>query len=222
MKKLIKKCQYGTPRGGLVPHQESGSWGDRGQGNELQSALENGLTGMWNGFKWVGDKVTNAGDYVDRGLAYATGLIPRGETAKEALENKKREQNPQYETYTSLSTGETYTTPYWIDTKGEKRYYPSTGTPPILPALPANAPGSLIAIHNQMKKLIQSWRVGERRYQALGMADAMANSKTAQRYNQFLRAFEEGMAAMGKSIKKVDDVKLYGREEAAYRHARAI
>jgi hypothetical protein len=35
MKKLIKKCQYGTPRGGSVPHQESGSWGDRGQGNEL-------------------------------------------------------------------------------------------------------------------------------------------------------------------------------------------
>jgi hypothetical protein len=52
--KLIKKCKYGTPRGGLVPHQESGSWGDRGQGNELQSALENGLTGMWNGVKWVG------------------------------------------------------------------------------------------------------------------------------------------------------------------------
>lgn len=220
--KLIKKCKYGTPRGGLVPHQESGSWGDRGQGNELQSALENGLSGMWNGVKWIGDKVINAGDYIDRGLSYAVGLIPGGETAEEALENKKREQNPQYETSTSLSTGETYNTPYWIDTKGEKHYYPSTGTPPPLPALPANAPGSLVAIHNQMKKLIQSWRVGERRYQALGMADAMANSKTAQRYNQFLRAFEEGMAAMGKSIKKVDDVKLHGKAEAAYRHARAI
>jgi hypothetical protein len=93
-KKLIKKCQYGTPRGGLVYHQSSGSWGDRGQGNELQSALENGLTGVWNGVKWVGDKVINAGDYIGRGLAYVTGLIPGGQTAQEAYEETKRQQNP--------------------------------------------------------------------------------------------------------------------------------
>lgn len=74
-KKLIKKCQYGTPRGGLVYHQSSGSWGDRGQGNELQSALENGLTGMWNGVKWIGDKVFNAGDYIENGLIRLTGIF---------------------------------------------------------------------------------------------------------------------------------------------------
>jgi hypothetical protein len=29
-KKLISKHQYGTNRGGLVHHQESGTWGNRG------------------------------------------------------------------------------------------------------------------------------------------------------------------------------------------------
>lgn len=30
--KLITKHQQGTARGGLVPHQYSGTWGNRGQG----------------------------------------------------------------------------------------------------------------------------------------------------------------------------------------------
>ena len=225
MKKLIKKCQYGTPRGGLVPHQESGSWGDRGQGNELESALENGLSAIWNGVKWVGDKIINAGDYVDRGLAYTVGLIPGGKTAKESLDDVIKEQNReiQYESIPTLG-GKTFELPYYIDDNGEKQYTDIvyTGTPPMLPALPANAPGSMIAIHNKMKKLIQSWRVGEKRYQALGMADAMANSKTAQRLNQLMQEFNEGLKAMGKSIKKVDDVKLHGKAEAAYKHTKAM
>jgi hypothetical protein len=49
---------------------------------------------VWNGVKWVGDKVINAGDYIDRGLAYAAGLIPGGQTAQEAYEETKRQQNP--------------------------------------------------------------------------------------------------------------------------------
>lgn len=223
-KKLVPKCQYGTNRGGLVHHDRitPGTWGNRGQGNELESALENGLSTIWTGVKWIGDKVLNAGDYFDRGLAYVTGLIPGGETAEEALENKKHEQNPQYESYTSVSSGKTYSTPYWVDVKGENHYYPQIGIPPQLPSLPTNAPGSMIAIHNKMKKLIQSWKVGERRYQALGMADAMANSKTAQRLNQLIQEFNEGLKAMGKSIKKADDVKLYGKAEAAYKHTKAM
>lgn len=219
-KQLIKKAQRGTV---LMDNNDptKGTWGNRGQGNELQSALENGLSGVWNGVKWVGDKVSNVGNYVDRGLSYTMGLLPRGLSAEEMLENKKRKQNPQQKTYTLLD-GTTHDYLSWTDVNGKEHIVPQTGTPPVLPALPANAPGSLIAIHNQMKKLIQSWRVGERRYQALGMADAMANSKTAQRYNQFLREFEEGVSAMGKSAKNVDDVKLYGKAEASYRSARAI
>ena len=219
-KQLIKKAQRGTV---LMDNNDptKGTWGDRGQGNELQSALENGLSGVWNGVKWVGDKVLNAGKYVDRGLSYTVGLLPGGLSAEEMLENKKREQNPQQKTYTSLD-GTTYDYLSWTDVNGEEHSVPQTGIPPVLPPLPANAPGSLVAIHNQMKRLIQSWRVGERRYQALGMADAMANSKTAQRYNQFLREFEEGVATMGKSAKNVDDVKLYGKAEAAYKHTKAM
>ena len=81
--KLIAKHQQGAR---LKYVDQSGTtWGNRGQGNELQSALENGLS-------WVGDKVINGFDYLDQGLAYITGLIPGGMTADEALQDKKREQ----------------------------------------------------------------------------------------------------------------------------------
>lgn len=59
----IPKYQSGTTRGGLVNQQYSGQWGDRGRGNELQSALENGLS-------WIGDKVMNAEDYLEDGFNY--------------------------------------------------------------------------------------------------------------------------------------------------------
>lgn len=72
-------------RGGLVHHQYSGTWGNRGKGNELQSALENGLS-------WIGDKIINAGDYVDQGLSYLAGLIPGGMTAEESLQDEKNKQ----------------------------------------------------------------------------------------------------------------------------------
>lgn len=55
--KQIGFHQTGTVKGGLQPQSYSGSWGNRGQGNELQSAFENGLS-------WIGDKVINAGDYI--------------------------------------------------------------------------------------------------------------------------------------------------------------
>ena len=62
-KKLIKKAQFGTVFTSNDPTR--GTWGNRGPGNELESALENGLTGVWNGIKWAGDKILNAGDYID-------------------------------------------------------------------------------------------------------------------------------------------------------------
>ena len=222
-KKLIKKAQSGIVFTGNDPTR--GTWGNRGQGNELESALENGLTGMWNGVKWVGDKILNAGDYIDQGIAYMVGLLPGGPTARESLDQTRKEQNReiQYESIPTLG-GKTFELSYYIDDNGEKHYVNQvyTGAPPILPALPANAPGSMVAIHDKMKKLVQSWKVGERRYQALGMADAMANSKTAQRLNQLMQEFNEGLKAMGKSIKKIDDVKLHGKAEAAYKHTKAM
>ena len=204
MKKLIKKCQYGTPRGGLVPHQSSGSQGDRGQGNELQSSLENGLS-------WVGDKIVNAGDYIENGLIRLVGFIPGGGlTTEEMLENKRLARNAD-------ENG------IYYDINGNMQINPISLKAPILPTLPVGASPTLKGIHDQMKKLIQSWKVGERRYAALGRPDAMDTSKTAYRYKQFLKAFNEGVSAMGKSIKTAtDDVKLHGKAEAAYRHTKAV
>ena len=59
----IPKYQSGTNRGGLVNQQYSGQWGNRGRGNELQSALENGLS-------WIGDKFINSADYLEDGFNY--------------------------------------------------------------------------------------------------------------------------------------------------------
>ncbi len=59
----VPKCQVGTVKGGLQPHNNSGTWGNRGQGNELQSALEKGLS-------WLGDKFVNGADYLEDGFNY--------------------------------------------------------------------------------------------------------------------------------------------------------
>lgn len=53
-------------RGQLIPYKYSGTWGNRGQGNELQSAIENGLS-------WVGDKIINLDDYIEDAFNY--GII---------------------------------------------------------------------------------------------------------------------------------------------------
>ena len=45
---------------------------------------------MWKGVKWVGDKVFNAGDYIENGLIHLVGFIPGGVyTTEEMLENKR-------------------------------------------------------------------------------------------------------------------------------------
>lgn len=200
--KLIKKCQYGTPRGGLVPRQYSGTWGNRGQGNELQSAVENGLS-------WVGDKFINAGDYIDDGLAYLVGLLPGGLTPKESIANTKlaREANE----------GEIY-----YDVNGNTQIKPVTLKAPLLPTLPAGASPTLKGIHDKMRKLVQSWKVGERRYAALGRPDAMDNSKTAHRYNQFLKAFNEGIANTGNKVSKTDNIKVSDKVEASIKSGKAM
>lgn len=57
----IPKFQH--PWRSLQTSRNSGTWGDRGKGNELQSALEKGLS-------WIGDKFVNGADYLEDGFNY--------------------------------------------------------------------------------------------------------------------------------------------------------
>ncbi len=57
----IPKFQH--PWRPLQTSRGSGTWGDRGKGNELQSALEKGLS-------WIGDKFVNGADYLEDGFNY--------------------------------------------------------------------------------------------------------------------------------------------------------
>ena len=110
MSKLIAKYQTGTNRGGLVQHSSSGSWGNRGKGNELESILENGLS-------WLYDKVTNAGEYIDRGIDKTVNAFPGRD--KDFLENRKRER--------AAGNGG-----YWRDTKGKTHKASNYGEAPIV------------------------------------------------------------------------------------------
>ena len=47
----------------LQVNRSSETWGDRGSGNKLQSALEKGLS-------WIGDKIANMDDYIEDGFNY--------------------------------------------------------------------------------------------------------------------------------------------------------
>ena len=218
-KKLIKKCQYGTPRGGLVKHQESGSWGDRGQGNELQSALENGLTGVWDGVKWVGDKVFNAGDYIDRGLAYVVGLIPGGMSAQESLENTKRSQNPQQDIFTT-SDGTQYITQYWIDTDGNEHLIPVGGVAPPLPILPSNATPTMQALFNDLKRQRFNWQVRESQLRKIGKADTIESTGTVKVYRRLESELNKLIDSAKGHLNKTDDVKLSKKQNAQYKHSK--
>lgn len=114
---MMNKYQKGTSRGGLVNQGYSGSWGDRGQGNELQSTLE-------KGFSKIANVVVNFGDYIDDGLAYVAGLLPGGETAKQSLQTNRNKRQTKPGSYYSSATGQHMIKPY-------------TGTP-ILPGFPKN------------------------------------------------------------------------------------
>lgn len=109
----IPRYQLGTVKGGLQSQNYSGSWGDRGQGNELQSAFENGLS-------WITDKVMNAGDYINQGLSYIAGALPGGMTANESLQDEKNKQ-------TAKKRGDIGYTDHF-----EKfRLFPKTGVAPL-------------------------------------------------------------------------------------------
>lgn len=184
-KKLIKKCQYGTPRGGLVPHQESGSWGDRGQGNELQSALENGLS-------WVGDKVVNAGDYIENGLIRLVGFIPGGDlTTEEMLENKRLAK-------------EAGNQPYY-DVRGNLQTNPIKLTAPVLPIMPANATPAMKALYADMKRARFNWQVRESQLRKVGKADTIESTGTAKVYRRLEKAWDDLVNRRKLSIKNANE-----------------
>lgn len=200
-KKLIKKCQYGTPRGGLVPHQESGSWGDRGQGNELQSALENGV-------KWVGDKLFNAGDYIENGLIHLAGLIPGGVyTTEEMLENKRL----------AREAGESGT---YYDVRGNLQMNPVMLKAPMLPTLPANATPAMYALFNDLKRQRFNWQVRESQLRKIGKADTMESTGTAKVYRRLEAELNKLIDTAKGHLNKTDGVKLSKKQNAQYKHSK--
>lgn len=207
--KLITKHQQGTTRGGLVNHSYSGTWGNRGQGNELQSALENGLTAVWDGVKWVGDKVWNAGDYIEDGIAYAVGMLPGPGMNSEQMVQTTRAKR-------AAGSGGVYT-----DALGNTHMNPITGAVPILPSLPANAPTALIKLHDNMKKLRSSWAVRESQLKKIGKLDDMPNTLTAKRYREAEKTFNDAVESMGKATKNTDPTKLTRRLKSSFKAEKA-
>lgn len=201
---LISKHQ----NGGLVNQQYSGTWGNRGQGNELQSALENGLSGIWNGVKWIGDKVLNADEYIEDGLAYMVGMLPGGMNSEQMVATKKAEREAQ--------PGEVYQ-----DALGNARIKPYTGVVPVLPSLPANAPSSLIKLHDNMKKLRSSWAVRESQLKKLNKLDEMPKTLTAKRYKEAEKTFNDAVESIGKATHNTDPTKLTKRLKSSFKAEKA-
>lgn len=205
-KKLIKKHQ----RGGLVNHSYSGTWGNRGQGNEFQSALENGLSGIWNGVTWVADKIANVGNYIDDGLAYAVGMLPgKGMNSEQMLatQRAKRKAKP----------GEIY-----YDALGNQQVKPYAGTPPTLPSLPANSPTSLVKLHNNLKKLRNSWAVRESQLKKLDKLDDMSKTLTAKRYKEAEKTFNDAVESIGKTTHNIDPTKLTKRANTDFKTSKSF
>jgi hypothetical protein len=76
------------------------------------------------------------------------GMLPGGMNSEQMIATQKAEREAQ--------PGEVY-----YDALGNTRIKPYTGVVPVLPSLPANAPSSLIKLHDNMKKLRSSWAVRE-------------------------------------------------------------
>ena len=204
--KIIKKYQSGAS---LTNQQYSGTWGDRGQGNELQSALENGLSGIWNGVKWIGDKVLKADEYIEDGLAYMVGMLPgKGMNSEQMIATQRAERETQ--------PGEVY-----YDALGNSQIKPYTGVVPVLPTLPAGAPSSLIKLHDNMKKLRSSWAVRESQLKKLGKLDDMPNTLTAKRYKEAEKTFNDAVESMGKATHNTDPTKLTKRLKSSFKAEKA-
>lgn len=203
----IQKYQTGTVKGGLQPQQYSGSWGDRGQGNELQSAFENGLS-------WIGDKVMNAGDYAEQGLHYLAGLIPGGMTAEESLEDTKLSQ-------AARSNGE----PGYTNIYGEYKMFPITGVAP-LPSPLKNPSPELSKMYDGLKKLRWNVQIRESQLRKVGQLDKIESTLTAKKYKEaeqeYLNAVEEFKANQPHLKKMQSDVILTRKQDTSFKRNKAV
>ena len=203
----IQKYQTGTVRGGLQPQQYSGSWGDRGQGNELQSAFENGLS-------WVADKVVNAGDYIDQGISYLTGLIPGGMTADESLQDTRLAQSAK-------NAGE----PGYMDIYGEYQMFPNAGVAP-LPTPLKNPSPELSKMYDGLRKLRWNVQIRESQLRKAGQLDKIESTRTAKKYKEaeqaYLNAVEEFKANQPHMKRMTSDVKLTRKQDAGYKGTKAV
>lgn len=202
----IQKYQTGTVKGGLQPQQYSGSWGDRGQGNELQSAFENGLS-------WIGDKVINAGDYIDQGISYLTGLIPGGMTADESLQDTKLAQSAR-------NAGE----PGYMDIYGEYQMFPNAGVAP-LPTPLKNPSPELSQMYDGLKKLRWNVQIRESQLRKAGQLDKIESTLTAKKYKDaeqaYLNAVEEFKANQPHMKRMTNDVILTRKQDASFKRNKA-
>ena len=202
----IQKYQTGTVKGGLQPQQYSGSWGDRGQGNELQSAFENGLS-------WIGDKVVNAGDYAEQGLSYLTGLIPGGMTADESLQDTRLAQSAR-------NSGE----PGYTDIHGEYQMFPNTGVAP-LPTPLKNPSPELSQMYDGLKKLRWNVQIRESQLRKAGQLDKIESTLTAKKYKDaeqaYLNAVEEFKANQPHMKRMTNDVILTRKQDASFKRNKA-
>ena len=202
----IQKYQTGTVKGGLQPQQYSGSWGDRGQGNELQSAFENGLS-------WVADKVVNAGDYIDQGISYLTGLIPGGRTADESLQDTRLAQSAK-------NAGE----PGYMDIYGEYQMFPNAGVAP-LPTPLKNPSPELSQMYDGLKKLRWNVQIRESQLRKAGQLDKIESTLTAKKYKDaeqaYLNAVEEFKANQPHMKRMTNDVILTRKQDASFKRNKA-
>ena len=204
--KQIGFHQTGTVRGGLQPQQYSGSWGDRGQGNELQSAFENGLS-------WVADKVVNAGDYIDQGISYLTGLIPGGMTADESLQDTRLAQSAK-------NAGE----PGYMDIYGEYQMFPNAGVAP-LPTPLKNPSPELSKMYDGLRKLRWNVQIRESQLRKAGQLDKIESTLTAKKYKDaeqaYLNAVEEFKANQPHMKRMTNDVILTRKQDASFKRNKA-
>lgn len=190
----IQKLQ----KGNILNKQYSGTWGNRGQGNELQSALETGAT-------WVVDKILNAGDYIDDTASYLVGLIPGGKySANEMVENNRRSRE--------AGSGQ-----QWEDTQGELHINPTYAIP-ILPTLPANASKATIEAFNNLKRLRPSLAVRESQLKKTGLLHKLEETLPAKKYREAELAFKRTLEPVKKHT---DPTPLTRKQKMAYKAEKA-
>ena len=196
---------FGIPqfqKGGLVNKQYSGTWGNRGKGNELQSALENGLS-------WTWDKISNAGDYIERGLAHVIGSLPGGMSREDYVQEVKNKQ-------LAYNSGE----PGYVNNAGQYVLFPQTGMPPVLPTLIKNPSNEVLDIYNRMKKLRTSYGVRESQLRKAGQLDKMPTTATYKRYWELEKAYKKAIAKPISSSS--EPVFLSKKQTAEFKHSKSM